>query len=208
MITIPKTYYEILTVQQDASFEDIKNAYCRGMLKVQQNRNGYSNIDSIFTRLRMAYDVLTDDNRRSLYDISLVTPESQKLADKNTDISDSAYDSIRNSFITSDPLEEAVTIDALSWRDFNQYPPLIKKEKIFTAIKFRIAYAIIGALIGIIITVLLNLHSSGYSNHRHWYVDIPPEMIEYYQLLVLCLAISFIIIGRPIVYFLMKRIFK
>jgi len=210
MITNPKTYYDILGVRQDASFEDIKNAYYKCMLKVQQNRKGYSNIYAVFTRFRMAYDVLTDDNRRSMYDISLVTPESQKLSDMNTDISDSAFDAIKNSYITSDPLVEAVTIDALSWRDFDQYPPLIKREKIITEVKFRIGYAILGALIGIIITVLINLHSSGYSysSRPHLYVDIPSDMIEYYQLLVLCLAISFIFIGRPIVHFLIRRIFK
>ena len=49
-----------------------------------------------------------------------------------------------------DPIEEAINIYAMSWRDFPSYPFSIKVKKIVLALSFRLLYATIGAVLGLI----------------------------------------------------------
>ncbi len=63
-------YYEILGVPRQASQEEIKSAYRRLALKYHPDRNpGNKNAEEQFKRISEAYQVLSDAERRQLYDL-------------------------------------------------------------------------------------------------------------------------------------------
>ncbi len=62
-------YYEILEVSKDATFEEIKKAYRRLALKYHPDRNpGDKEAEEKFKLINEAYQVLSDKEKRSLYD--------------------------------------------------------------------------------------------------------------------------------------------
>jgi molecular chaperone DnaJ len=64
-----RDYYEILVVAKDASAEDIRKAYRQAALKNHPDRNpGDAEATSRFKEATEAYQVLSDDDKRSRYD--------------------------------------------------------------------------------------------------------------------------------------------
>ena len=64
-----RDYYEVLAVTRDASSSDIKKAYRKIALKNHPDRNpGDEESTELFKEASEAYDVLSDDNKRSRYD--------------------------------------------------------------------------------------------------------------------------------------------
>ncbi len=64
-----KNYYDILNISRDASPEDIKKAYRKKALECHPDRNpGDAKAEAQFKDVSEAYDVLSDDNRRRIYD--------------------------------------------------------------------------------------------------------------------------------------------
>ncbi|MBE6933517.1 MAG: molecular chaperone DnaJ [Ruminococcaceae bacterium] len=64
-----RDYYEVLGVQKDASAEDIKKAYRKQALKYHPDRNPDSkDAEEKFKEAAEAYEVLSDDEKRSRYD--------------------------------------------------------------------------------------------------------------------------------------------
>ena len=64
-----KDYYEILGVQKDAQKADIEKAYRKLALKYHPDRNpDDSSSAKKFTEVTEAYEVLSDDDKRSQYD--------------------------------------------------------------------------------------------------------------------------------------------
>jgi molecular chaperone DnaJ len=64
-----RDYYELLGVARDASSEDIRKAYRQAALKCHPDRNpGDGNAESRFKEVTEAYQVLSDDAKRSRYD--------------------------------------------------------------------------------------------------------------------------------------------
>ncbi len=62
-------YYEILEVPKAASAEEIKKAYRKKALQFHPDRNpGDSEAEKRFKEISEAYEVLSDDNKRKLYD--------------------------------------------------------------------------------------------------------------------------------------------
>lgn len=62
-------YYEILGVTRNASQDDIKKAYRKSALKYHPDRNpGDAHAEKQFKSISEAYEVLSDDNKRKLYD--------------------------------------------------------------------------------------------------------------------------------------------
>lgn len=63
------TYYELLGVSKDASLADIKKAYKRLAMKYHPDRNpGNAEAEEMFKKLSHAYEVLSDDEKRRIYD--------------------------------------------------------------------------------------------------------------------------------------------
>jgi molecular chaperone DnaJ len=64
-----KDYYATLGVQRDASVEELKKAYRKKALECHPDRNpGDAKAEAQFKDVSEAYEVLSDDNRRRVYD--------------------------------------------------------------------------------------------------------------------------------------------
>lgn len=62
-------YYELLEIPKTASQEDIKKAYRKKALQFHPDRNpGDSDAEKRFKEISEAYEVLSDENKRKLYD--------------------------------------------------------------------------------------------------------------------------------------------
>ena len=64
-----RDYYEVLGVKKDASAEEIKKAYRKAAMKYHPDRNpGDKEAEAKFKEVGEAYEVLSDDGKRSRYD--------------------------------------------------------------------------------------------------------------------------------------------
>ncbi|XP_041927959.1 dnaJ homolog subfamily C member 1 [Alosa sapidissima] len=69
---IPQTFYEFLSVDQDASSADIRKAYRRLSLTLHPDKNKDENAETQFRQLVAIYEVLKDEERRQTYNDILV----------------------------------------------------------------------------------------------------------------------------------------
>ncbi|KAL2097391.1 hypothetical protein ACEWY4_006598 [Coilia grayii] len=69
---IPQTFYEFLSVDQDASSADIRKAYRRLSLILHPDKNKDENAETQFRQLVAIYEVLKDEERRQRYNDILV----------------------------------------------------------------------------------------------------------------------------------------
>ena len=64
-----RDYYEVLGVKKDASADEIKKAYRKAAMKYHPDRNpGDKEAEAKFKEVSEAYEVLSDDGKRSRYD--------------------------------------------------------------------------------------------------------------------------------------------
>jgi molecular chaperone DnaJ len=68
-LTSKRDYYEVLSVQKNASKEEIKNAYRKLALQYHPDRNKQPGAEEKFKEVSEAYAVLSDDEKRKRYDI-------------------------------------------------------------------------------------------------------------------------------------------
>ena len=61
-----ENYYDILNIEKDASNDDIKKAYRKLALKTHPDKNGGD--DTMFKTINMAYETLSDPDKRHVYD--------------------------------------------------------------------------------------------------------------------------------------------
>ena len=67
--TMKRDYYEVLSVEREATGDDIKKAYRKLALKYHPDRNqGDSEAEDKFKEASEAYEVLSDSQKRSRYD--------------------------------------------------------------------------------------------------------------------------------------------
>src|ERR1043165_2197881 len=66
--TTKRDYYDILAVSRSASDDDIKKAYRRLALQYHPDRNNAPEATERFKEATEAYQVLSDTEKRSLYD--------------------------------------------------------------------------------------------------------------------------------------------
>jgi len=69
MMTMGKDYYKILGVPRDATADQLKKAYRKLALKYHPDKNrGQASAEAKFKEIGEAYEVLSDDNKRRIYD--------------------------------------------------------------------------------------------------------------------------------------------
>ena len=67
-----ENYYKLLEVNNDASFEEIKKAYRRLSMVHHPDKNGNSEESTIkFKQLANAYETLSDEDKRMMYDMGM-----------------------------------------------------------------------------------------------------------------------------------------
>ena len=79
-----KNYYELLGVESTADHKAIKKAYKKLALKLHPDKNKEDDAEERFKEISVAYEVLSDDEKRSAYDESLLS----KIYDKTSESSD------------------------------------------------------------------------------------------------------------------------
>ena len=66
-------YYSLLGVSRGASKAELKKAYKKLAMKYHPDRNqGDKSAEAKFKEVSEAYEVLTDQNKRQAYDLSLI----------------------------------------------------------------------------------------------------------------------------------------
>ncbi len=77
------TIYDLLEVSEDASKEEIENSFGRLLLKYQTNPNldekANKENEFILNKLKMAHDILIDDDKRKKYDSDLAKKRAENL---------------------------------------------------------------------------------------------------------------------------------
>ena len=63
-----RDYYEILGVKKDSSASDIKKAYRKLVKKYHPDVNKEDGAEEKFKEIQEAYEILSDDSKRSAYD--------------------------------------------------------------------------------------------------------------------------------------------
>lgn len=72
-----KNYYYFLGVKENASEEDIKKAYRKLSLKYHPDKNGEDDFfENRFREVQEAYETLSNENSRKVYDQNLALPKS------------------------------------------------------------------------------------------------------------------------------------
>ena len=65
-------FYRLLGVARGASEDEIKRAYRRLAMEYHPDRNGAPDAEAKFREMADAYEVLSDPEKRAIYDLSLI----------------------------------------------------------------------------------------------------------------------------------------
>lgn len=90
-----RNLYDVLGVNKDATKEEIKKAHRNGVKKNHPDKGGDA---EVFQQIQLAYDVLSDEQRRNTYD---TTGETDKPKDMFTEMFASFIDSLISHLETS-----------------------------------------------------------------------------------------------------------
>mmetsp|Transcript_18421 Transcript_18421/g.38568 ORF Transcript_18421/g.38568 Transcript_18421/m.38568 type:complete len:281 (-) Transcript_18421:2442-3284(-) len=74
---VGKSLYDILDVPREASPREIKTAYRRLALQLHPDRNSAENANEAFRQLQRVYEILTDEEKRRIYDETGAVPDEE-----------------------------------------------------------------------------------------------------------------------------------
>lgn len=101
-------YYKILEIAHDASVEDIKHAYRNKAKLVHPDVNNSPKAQEVFVIVNEAYEILTDENKRYLYDLKLNYIDAAKAdADRKkhyygSSVKNDSYNNLHNTHVNFD----------------------------------------------------------------------------------------------------------
>ncbi|AFZ79653.1 DNAj domain containing protein [Theileria equi strain WA] len=82
------TYYEVLEVEKDCTPEDIRHAFYHFARIFHPDKSGNSKYSWVFNEIKNAYDVLSNEYKRSSYDFENGFINSEDIQEKLTSIGD------------------------------------------------------------------------------------------------------------------------
>jgi molecular chaperone DnaJ len=75
-------YYNLLDVERDAALDDIKRSFRRLALQYHPDKNPADNTaEEKFKDIQRAYEILSDPQKRKLYDLSLINNYNENYID-------------------------------------------------------------------------------------------------------------------------------
>lgn len=109
-----KTYYGLLSVQQNSNADEIKSGFRRMVKQWHPDVCSENNAHEMFLKIREAYDVLSDESKRARYDIGLA------LAGPVVDTGGGYRPMLRCGSVTCDgfwPMDRFVVDRIVNWQD-------------------------------------------------------------------------------------------
>ena len=73
-------YYAILGVPRNATEEDIRRAYRESALRLHPDKNEGPEATELFLQVNRAYELLSDQGQREIYDLELIEHEAKMIA--------------------------------------------------------------------------------------------------------------------------------
>ena len=75
----PENYYKTLNISEKASSEEIKKAFRQMSLKYHPDKNpGRPEVVDMFHKINEAYETLSDDTKRKIYDLTGMSSNEQQ----------------------------------------------------------------------------------------------------------------------------------
>lgn len=112
----PPTYYQVLKISKNAKLSEIKKAYKTLALihHPDKNPDDTENAAEKFRKIRIAYEILSDDNKRAAYDMTLpvTVTEVKTPAPEEVKTPSNPYFFANNDFMPKDPYVEAIAASA------------------------------------------------------------------------------------------------
>lgn len=145
-------YYAILGVPNNATDEQIKDAYRKLCLKYHPDRSTLPNAAEMFNSVQEAYDFLSDPTNRRIYDAKLAEQEGQEKEYED-------YKETIKTQGTSDSYKQKKSDSNNSHKNTKAHHEAKKKEDIPSSLKSDIGFGEVGSLIvGILIIIALVYH--------------------------------------------------